>query len=239
MALYEEQGIILRTMKLGEADRIVTILTQGEGKIRAVAKGVRKTKSRFGGRLEPFTHVDLHLYRGRELDIVTQADILSAFRPIRENYDRFTAAEIICEAAEKISEERERNARLFLLTLNALRSLEMTDADARSVADGFLLRLTAQAGFRPSLEACAECGAVAVTRFSVHQGGMVCDRCRDGGAMAVGEGTIAYLHALLVETPDPKVSPEARTEAGAIIRSCLEFHMSRPLRSWGHLERGA
>lgn len=237
MALYDEQGLILRTMKLGEADRIVTILTQGEGKVRAVAKGVRKTKSRFGGRLEPFTHVDLSLYRGRELDIVTTVEILSAFRPIREDYARFTAAEIICEAAEKISEERERNARLFILTLHALRALAEPDADPRSVADGYLLRLTAQAGFRPSLDACAECGKPAVKRFSVHQGGMVCDDCRDGGAIIVGEGTVAYLHALLVEEPSPAVTAKARTEAGAIIRSCLEFHLSRPLRSWGHLER--
>ncbi|MFP5225347.1 MAG: DNA repair protein RecO [Actinomycetota bacterium] len=236
MALYAEQGLILRTMKLGEADRIVSVLTQGEGKIRAVAKGVRKTKSRFGGRLEPFTHVDLLLYRGRELDIVTQADILSPFRGLREDYGRFTAASIICEAAEKISEERERNARLFLLTLNSLRALEDTASDARATSDSFLLRLASLSGFRPSLEACAECGATAVKRFSVHQGGMVCDRCRDGGAISVGEATVPYMLSLLAETPEP-VGDGTRGEAGAIIRTYLEHHLNRPLRSWGHLER--
>jgi DNA repair protein RecO (recombination protein O) len=238
MALYSEQGLILKTMKLGEADRIVTVLTQGEGKVRAVAKGVRKTKSRFGGRLEPFTHVDLLLYRGRELDIVTQADILSPFRRLREDYDRFTAASLICEAAEKISEERERNARLFLLVLNSLRGLEDPASDARSTSDSFLLRLASLSGFRPSLEACAECGAAAVKRFSVHQGGMVCDRCRDGGAISVGEGTVPYMLSLLDETIQI-AEDRVRNEAGAIIRNYLEHHMNRPLRAWGHLERGA
>lgn len=237
MALYQEQGLILRTMKLGEADRIVTILTQGEGKVRAVVKGVRKTKSRFGGRLEPFTHVDLLMYRGRELDIVTQADILSAFRRLREDYAKFTAATIICEAAEKISEERERNTRLFLLVLNALRGLEADGSDARACADGFLLRLASLSGFRPSLEACAECGASDVRRFSVHQGGMVCDRCRDGGAISVCEGTVPYLHALLAETQSAAATDRVRNEGGTIIRAYLEYHLNRPLRSWTHMER--
>ena len=155
MALYKEQGIVLRTMNLGEADRIVTILTQGIGKVRAVAKGVRKTKSRFGARLEPFTHVDLLLYEGRELDIVTQADIISPFAQIRADYGRFVAGEMILEAAEKIIEERERNTRMFMLVLSALRRLCEPDADAPTVADAFLLRLTSLAGFSPSLTACA------------------------------------------------------------------------------------
>src|SRR5919202_5542539 len=89
MPLYKEQGIVLRTMNLGEADRIVTVLTQGTGKVRAVAKGIRKTRSKFGARLDPFTHVDLLLYRGRELDIVTQADIITPFREVRADYRRF------------------------------------------------------------------------------------------------------------------------------------------------------
>ena len=91
MNLYREQGVVLRTWKLGEADRIVVLMTQGQGKVRAVAKGVRKTKSRFGGRLEPFSHVDLSLYRGRELDIVTQAEVIAPFRALREDYDRVVA----------------------------------------------------------------------------------------------------------------------------------------------------
>src|SRR5919108_511226 len=123
MPLYPEQGIVLRTMRLGEADRIVSIYTQGSGKLRAVAKGVRKTKSRFGGRLEPFTHVDLLLYKGRDLDIVTQCEVLTSFRHIREDYLCFTAGEAILDATDRVSEDRERNVRQFMLLLGALRAL--------------------------------------------------------------------------------------------------------------------
>src|SRR5436309_3428987 len=98
MPLYKEQGIVLRSIKLGEADKIVTILTQGSGKIRAVAKGIRKTTSRFGGRLEPFTHVNLLLYQGRNLDTVTQAEILTAFRLVRSRFDLIAAGATMREA---------------------------------------------------------------------------------------------------------------------------------------------
>src|SRR6201989_3108334 len=90
--LYRDQGVVLRTIKLGETDRIVTILTQGHGKVRAVAKGVRKTTSRFGARLEPTSHVALQCYRGRELDVVTQVETLEAHRALREEYALFTHA---------------------------------------------------------------------------------------------------------------------------------------------------
>ena len=112
MNLYREQGVVLRTWKLGEADRIVVLLTQGEGKVRAVAKGVRKTKSRFGGRLEPFSHVDLSLYRGRELDIVTQAEVITPFRFLREDYDRVVAGTAMLEAVDQVAQEREAAIRL-------------------------------------------------------------------------------------------------------------------------------
>src|SRR6266508_3784862 len=105
MPLYKEQGIVLGAVKLAEADKIVTILTQGSGKVRAVAKGIRRTKSRFGARLEPFTHVNLLLYRGRSLDIVTQADIISPFRTVRNDYGLFSAGEAMLEAVDKVAEE--------------------------------------------------------------------------------------------------------------------------------------
>ncbi|MDQ4097985.1 MAG: DNA repair protein RecO, partial [Actinomycetota bacterium] len=109
MSLYRETGVVLRTMRLGEADRIVTLLTAGRGKVRAVAKGVRKTKSRFGGRLEPLNHVALLLYEGRELDIVTQAESVDHFRPIRDDLQRLTRAVALLEAVDQIAQEREVN----------------------------------------------------------------------------------------------------------------------------------
>lgn len=236
MALYKEQGIVLRTMKLGEADRIVTILSQGTGKVRAVAKGIRKTRSRFGARLDPFTHVDLLLYKGRELDIVTQAEIITSFREIRADYTRFAAGEMILEATDRIIEERERNTRMFLLLLGSLRALAGPVADPGAIADSFLLRLTSLAGFRPALTACAECGRPDVARFSIQQGGMVCDACRSGGTIRVGEGTVPYLTALLDEAPPP-AEESARREGSNLVRAYLEYHLDRPLRAWAHMPR--
>ena len=236
MPLYKEQGIVLRTMNLGEADRIVTILTQGTGKIRAVAKGVRKTRSKFGARLDPFTHVDLLLYKGRELDIVTQADIITSFRELRGDYNRFTAGEMILEAADRVIEDREPNTRVFMLLLTSIRRLIEPESDAGTIADSFLLRLTSLAGFRPALTACAECRRPDVVRFSIQQGGMVCESCRTGGTIRVGEGTVPYLTALLDGEPGvPEVA--ARAEGSNIVRAYLEYHLDRPLRAWAYVPR--
>ena len=106
--LYKDEGVVLKTIKLGEADRIVTLFTRHNGKVRAVAKGVRKTKSRFGGRLEPFTRVDLMIYRGRNLDTITSAEILTPYKEMRTDYARLTAAAAVAEVIEKMMPERER-----------------------------------------------------------------------------------------------------------------------------------
>src|ERR1700761_1639877 len=107
--LYRDDGVVLRTIKLGEADRIVTIFSQGHGKIRAVAKGVRKTSSRFGARLEPASHVALQCYKGRELDVVTQVETIEAHRALREDYALFTHAIPMLEAVDQVAQEREPN----------------------------------------------------------------------------------------------------------------------------------
>ncbi len=237
MPLYPEQGIILRTMRLGEADRIVTLMTQGSGKVRAVAKGVRKTKSRFGGRLEPFTHVDLLLYRGRELDIVTQCEIISSFRTVREDYSRFAAGEAILEATDRVSEEREKNVRQFMLLLGALRALAGGE-DPAIVVDAYLLRTASLAGFRPHLRACASCGRPGPhDRFSIASGGLVCETCRNASAVRVAESTVPYLAHLLEEEWTTSVGDEARREASGLVRAYVEYHFDRPLRAWAHVPR--
>jgi DNA repair protein RecO (recombination protein O) len=237
MPLYPEQGIVLRTMRLGEADRIVTILTQGSGKVRAVAKGVRKTKSRFGGRLEPFTHADLLLWRGRELDIVTQCEVIASFRRLREDYARFAAGEAVLEATDRITQERERNVRQFMLLLTALRALERGE-DPPAVVDAYLLRTASLAGFRPHLRACASCGRPGPhARFSVAQGGLVCESCRTAAAVRVGEGTVPYLAHLLEEEWTAPAPPETRREAAALVRAYVEHHFDRPLRAWALVPR--
>src|SRR5438105_15084571 len=104
--LYRDQGVVLRSIKLGEADRIVTFMTQGRGKVRAVAKGVRRPGSKFGARLEPTTHLAFQCYQGRELDIVTQVETIDANRALREHYGCLTHAVSMWEAVDQVARER-------------------------------------------------------------------------------------------------------------------------------------
>src|SRR5438552_8917597 len=132
--LYRDQGVVLRTIKLGETDRIVTILTQRHGKVRAVAKGVRKPGSRFGARLEPTTHVALQCYRGRELDVVTQVETIDANRALREHYGCLTHAVSMLEATDQVAQEREPNPAVYRMLVGALRTLVITPTPLVSTA---------------------------------------------------------------------------------------------------------
>ena len=166
MLPYRDDGIVLRTQKLGEADRIITILGRTTGRVRAVAKGVRRTKSRFGARLEPFTHVDLMLHPGRSLDVITQAEVIRPYgEPLAADYPRYTAGVAMLETAERFTPvEKEPALRQLLLLIGGLRSLSEAEHDSRLVLDAFLLRSLAVAGYAPALEECARCGAPASGR---------------------------------------------------------------------------
>src|SRR5450759_624247 len=153
MALYRDAAIVLRAQKLGEADRIVTLLTRQHGKVRAVAKGVRRTKSRFGARLEPFMIVDVQLYEGRSLDTVTQAETLAPYGdPIARDYVSYTAATAMLETAGRLTEEREPAMQQFLLLAGGLSVLAGGEHTAGLVLDSYLLRSLAVAGWAPSFQ---------------------------------------------------------------------------------------
>jgi DNA repair protein RecO (recombination protein O) len=242
MPLYKEQGIVLRAIKLGEADKIVSILTQGSGKIRAVAKGIRKTSSRFGGRLEPFTHVSLLLYRGRSLDTITQAEIVAPFRHLRGEFALIAAGDAMLEAVDKVAEEYERNVRLFLLLLGGLRALEGGPVDPAAVAESFLLKLLSLSGFHPSLSACAVCGAPGPHEwFSASQGGVVCGDCVEHDAGRVSQQATAWLDLLAridLEAAGEATPPTAvRKEARALLYGFTEYHLERRIRSFTLLAR--
>ncbi len=242
MPLYKEQGVVLRSVKLGEADKIVTVMTQGAGKVRAVAKGIRKTTSRFGARLEPFTHVSLMVYRGRSaLDTVSQAEIISTFRPIREDLDLYAAGETMLEAVDKVAEEHERNVRLFLLLLSGLRALDTRPADPAAVAESFLLKLLSLSGFHPSLTACAICGRPNATLFSSGQGGAVCGDDAEHDAGAVSAAALAYLSDLatadLPLAGAGGVELPIRREARAMLYGFAEYHLERRMKSLPLLAR--
>ncbi len=233
--LYKEQGIVLGSVKLAEADKIVTILTQGSGKVRGVAKGIRRTTSRFGARLEPFTHVNVMLYRGRNLDTITQAEIIHPFVALREDFALFSAGEAMLEATDRVAEEHERNVRLFLLLLQGLRALERSPRDPAAVAEAYLLRLLNLSGFAPSLTACAVCGKREVGRFSPSQGGAVCDDCRDRDARRATPDALRWLAGLLAvdleAAGNGSTVPAVRVESRALLYAFAEYHLERRIKS--------
>ncbi|HEY1319121.1 MAG TPA: DNA repair protein RecO, partial [Streptosporangiaceae bacterium] len=203
MGLYRDDGIVLRTQDLGEADRIVTILTRRNGRVRAVGKGVRRTKSRFGARLEPFTHVDLLLYTGRSLDIITQADTIRPYgEPLWSDYPRYTSGTAMLETTERFTpEEKEPALRQFLLLVGGLRALGEGRHSARLVLDAFLLRSLAVAGYAPALRECAVCGTPDEPAgdggsrvFAIAAGGLTCRNCRPAGAATPSVQTIALMN---------------------------------------------
>jgi DNA repair protein RecO (recombination protein O) len=242
MPLYKEQGVVLRSSKLGEADKIVTVMTQGSGKVRAVAKGIRKTTSRFGARLEPFTHVSLLVYRGRgSLDTVSQAEIVSPFPAIRRDLGLFAAGETMLEAVDKVAEEHERNVRLFMLLLTGLRALDASPTDPAAVAESFLLKLLSLSGFHPSLLACAVCGRPDPDRFASGQGGAVCADDADFDAGQVSREALGHLATLggtgMLESGEISTDTSTRREARALLFGFAEFHLERRMKSLPMLAR--
>jgi DNA repair protein RecO (recombination protein O) len=245
MPLYKEQGVVLRSVKLGEADKIVTVMTQGSGKVRAVAKGIRKTTSRFGARLEPFTHVSLLCYRGRgSLDTVTQVEIIASHPHLRADLALFAAGETMLEAVDKVAEEHERNVRLALLLLSGMRALDARPQDPAAVAESFLLKMLSLSGFHPALTACANCGARDPELFDAGQGGAVCPSCAEPGAAHASREALARLGELaLVDlaeagaTPEPK--PTIRKETRRLLYGFAEYHLERRMKSLPMLVRTA
>src|SRR5687767_14899625 len=174
--LYRTPAVVLKRMDLGEADRILTLFTRDEGKVRAVAKGVRRTTSRSAGHLEPFALSDVLFAVGRELDVISQADTLESFRTIREDLVLTTHAYYLAEAVDLLTEERFENRAVFETLVEALHNLSVS-ADARMVLIGFHLRLLHALGYRPELRECVACRVTIgpdSNRFAAHVGGILC-----------------------------------------------------------------
>jgi DNA repair protein RecO (recombination protein O) len=236
MPLYSDEAIVLRTRKLAEADRIITLLTRQHGIVRAVAKGVRRTSSKFGSRLEPFTHVDLQLAEGRNLDVITQAVTKAPFgEAISADYDRYTAASVMLETAERlVAEEREPSVQQYLLLIGGLRAMASGDYRASDVMDSFVLRSLAVAGYAPSFDGCARCGLEGPHRdFHAPSGGMLCSDCRVPGSARPGAGTIVLLGGLLAgDWPIVSTATDRdRREARGLVSAYLAWHLERGLRS--------
>ena len=242
MSLYRDEGVVLRTQKLGEADRIITLLTRSHGRVRAVGKGVRRTRSKFGARLEPFTHVDLQVYEGRSLDVVQQAETIASYGDrIADDYPRYTTGTVMLETAERLTaEEKEPATQQFLLLVGGLRTLADATHAPGLVLDAFLLRSLAVAGYGASFDDCARCARPGPHPFfNVSSGGAVCGSCRVAGSVSPARGTLDLLAALLSgdwETADAS-DPRHRREGSGLVAAYLQWHLERGLRSLPMVER--
>ncbi len=242
MPTYRDSAVVLRTHPLGEADRIIALLTRSNGRVRAVARGVRRTASRFGARLEPMGLVDVQLHVGRSLDSVTQVESLFSFgADLSGDYPRWTTAHVMCETAERLTpEEREPAPQQFQLLVAGLRALAQRERAPGLILDAYLVRSLAIAGWAASFDACARCGEPGPHRsFSLPGGGALCPDCRVPGSATPRPDTLALLGALLsgdwvlAESSDERT----RREASGLVSAYLQWHLERQLKSLPLVER--
>jgi DNA repair protein RecO (recombination protein O) len=234
MTLFRDRGMVLRTIRLGEADRIVTLMTEQHGKVRAVAKGVRRTKSKFGSRLEPLSHVALLGWQGRgDLDMINQVEVIDTFRTVREDLDRMAAAMSMLEVVDQIGQERHGNPRLYEMLVGAMAAL--AERDSPMVAPAFFLKVLALEGSAPVLDVCVSCGqedSGLLVAFDLTEGGVLCRSCRRGRPLSAGGLSLLRrtlgggLAGVLAEPPSAAVD-----EVTSLATEAMEAHLDRRLRS--------
>jgi len=232
----EDVAVVLRAYPLGEADRILSLLTEENGLVRAVAKGVRKPTSRFGSRLQPLNHVHVVMYAGRSLATISAADSVRLYGSlIAGDYVRWSAGHVLAEATERlVSEEMEPARPQYRLLVSGLAALADQQRDPRMVIDAFLLRSLATGGWAPSFSDCAQCGGEGPHPW-IHlaSGGSVCQDCRPAGAVSISPATSALLGALLSgDWPvAERAGTTARRAASGVVAAYLQLHLERDLRS--------
>ncbi len=233
MSLFRDRGVVLRGIRLGETDRIVTILTEEHGKVRAVARGVRRPGSRFGARLEPLSHVAFLGWQGRgDLDTMNQVEVVDTFRAVREDLDRMAGALTMLEVADQVAQERHANPGLYRMLVGALGALN--ERPSPMVAPAFLLKVLALDGSAPVLDGCVSCGrdGVELVAFDLVEGGALCRGCRRGrpvtpGALEMMRRTLqGGLAGVLAEPPSAEAD-----EVAALVTEAMEVHLDRRLRS--------
>ncbi|MFR0556786.1 DNA repair protein RecO [Pseudoscardovia radai] len=247
MPLYHDEGVVLRTYDLGEADRIVSILTRRHGKVRAVARGVRREKSRFGSRLEPFMRSDLLIATGRSLDVVSQASVLFPYaRGICADYNAYLAANVVAETADRLhadpqhaskwrdvsDDENATDSLQYNLLVGALASLARGMHTPQTIAYSYVLRAMARGGWLPRLDSCTVCGDVACTHFSVSGGGVFCDTHMLPDSRATDRRVLDELTQLLTgDWGALDAAPDLDATTIAIVEDWSEYYLERPIRS--------
>jgi DNA repair protein RecO (recombination protein O) len=230
---FRDEAIVLRTHKLGESDLICVLLTRESGKVRAVAKGVRKTSSKLGARMEVLDHVDALLARGRsDLLNVRQVEPRGVARTIREDYDKLAAAMVIVETADAVTLEHHPDPEYFEMVRRALVALDGA-ADPSVAATAFLLKTLAHDGAEPVLDRCASCGEdKPLVAFDFTEGGLLCASCRRGRPVSPEAVTLLRrillggLAGVLAES-----RPAAADEVSSIAVDAVEAHIGRRLRA--------
>jgi DNA repair protein RecO (recombination protein O) len=240
---YSDLGVVLRSYKLGESDKILRILTCEHGKRSAVAKGVRKTTSRFGGRLEPLTCARLFMHRGKSMDTIKQVEIHTSFREVREDLDLFVHASAMSELIDSVSAEHEPHPELFDLLLKGLELLRDYPLRAPFIRFFFEFKAMALSGFELMVVGCSGCGGsidMKEAAFSLRLGGMVCESCRVerpsemGKLIRVGEPVAGMLSWMVSnELGDWPGEPTAEVvrETGLLMDRMLEYWMEKEFRS--------
>lgn len=243
MPVYKTEAIVLRRANLGEADRIVTLFTREYGRLSVVAKGARKPKSRFAGRLELFTHLHGLLAQGRTLDVVSQLDVIDPFPAIRADLERMSVASFVVEVTDRATPEREPQPAVFAVLRQAL--TVVASGDAELAGYWYAAQILSLSGYGPVTDRCVICGRPARTGavFSLGLGGSLCaaDRARDPEAIAASAVALAAL-GFLREMPVAALgrvtlAPKQRAEVGGLLRRYLEYRLEVRLKTTGVAER--
>ncbi len=232
MAVYKSKGIVLRSIRYGEADRIIDLYTRDAGLVSGIAKGIRRTKSRFGGRLEPLSCVDFMAYRGRTLDTITQVEVLRSFHEVREDLSRFEAAGRLVGFVRALSGGDEADRRVFNLLYHGLDALEGRSTEFEALEAAFALKLSILAGYAPQLDTCTSCGVGAGEVEDHHYfapvlGSLVCSGCRPdvGEAFLVPPGTVEGLRTLISRSlKESLVEDHLRESVRRVIRAHVFAH---------------
>ncbi len=231
MALYRDDGVVLRNFKLGEADRIVVLMTRNRGKVRAVAKGVRRTKSKFGARLEPGSIIHGQFYEGRNLDIVTQAETAAIYENLRTDLSRYGRAAIMLEIVDQITEDGGTQPALYKLLTGAL--AELDGSGNPMVVPAFVVKILVLEGVQPLLDACVNCSSKErLIAIDIRQGGVLCDDCRAGDPISdAARFALQDIFAGQVRHVLNTTDEETTIELEILASRMIEQHLERRLRS--------
>lgn len=237
--VYHTEAIVLRHSEFGEADRLLTVYTPELGKLRLLAKGIRKQRSRKAGHLELFTRTELLVARGRNLDIVTQAQAVEPYRALRTDLWRMSNACYVAELVDAFGEEQAENAPLYLLLSNALEWI-CTSSDLPLTLRFVELSLLGLVGYRPQLFQCIHCATPlepTVNCFSSEDGGMLCPGCAENrpGVRALSLGALKVLRYLqtrpYADCAALKLQASTRSEVEEVLQGYLVYLLERKLKS--------